>query len=99
MHSLWLHLTVDIPIKRRVLSAAIKLAFQQRVEVTCICELHSGTWLGLMLRHLLGIPFIVYIHGEEITVDSLCLRYGQRRLEFLQRADALVAVSEFTRNQ
>jgi phosphatidylinositol alpha-1,6-mannosyltransferase len=99
LHSLWLHLTVDIPIKRRVLSAAIKLAFQQRVGVTCICELHSGTWLGLMLRHLLGIPFIVYIHGEEITVDSLCLRYGQRRLEFLQRADALVAVSKFTRNQ
>jgi phosphatidylinositol alpha-1,6-mannosyltransferase len=50
-----------------------------------------------MLRKLMGIPFINYIHGEEITTDSNYRLYGRRRREYLQRSDAVVAVSEFTR--
>jgi phosphatidylinositol alpha-1,6-mannosyltransferase len=98
LHSAWLQLVVDLPIKISVLRTAIRLVREQKIDVICICELNSGTWLGLVLRRLFGIPFINYIHGEEITTDSSYRIYGRRRREFLQRADAVVAVSEFTRN-
>lgn len=97
LHSAWLHVAVDLPIKLRVLRAAIKLVRAEGIDVVCVCELNSGTWLGLMLRKLMGIPFINYIHGEEITTDSNYRLYGRRRREYLQRSDAVVAVSEFTR--
>jgi len=98
-HSLWLHLAVDLPLKLRVLWAAVKLVRKEKIDVVCICELNSGTWLGLALRRLLGIPFIIYIHGEEITTESSYRLFGRRRRHYLHWADALVAVSQFTRRQ
>jgi len=98
-HSLWLHLAVDLPLKWRVLWAAVKLVRKEKIDVVCICELNSGTWLGLALRRLLGIPFIIYIHGEEITTESSYRLFGRRRRHYLHWADALVAVSQFTRRQ
>jgi len=97
--SLWLHLAVDLPLKLRVLWTAVKLVRKERIDCVCICELNSGTWLGLALRRLLGIPFIIYIHGEEITTESSYRIFGRRRRHYLHWADALVAVSQFTRRQ
>lgn len=99
IHSLWLQIAVDLPIKLRVLWTAVKLVCRERIDVVCVCELNSGTWLGITLRRLLGIPFINYIHGEEITTESSYRVYGRRRREYLQRSDAVVAVSDFTRRQ
>jgi len=95
--SAWLQLAVDLPLKARVLWKALRLIRQQRIGVICVCELSSGSWLGMLLKRLLGIPYINYIHGEEITTESSYRLFGRRRRQYLANADAVVAVSEFTR--
>ncbi len=97
--SLLLHLTVDLPITLRVLRAALRLVRRENIDVLCVCELNSGTWMGVALRALVGIPFVTYIHAEEITTDSSHRLFNRRRRHYLRWADALVAVSEFTRRQ
>lgn len=98
-HSLRLHLTVDLPITLRAFRAAVRLVRREGIDVLCVGELNSGTWMGLALRALLGIPFVTYIHGEEITTASTHRLFGRRRRHFLHWADALVAVSDFTRRE
>jgi len=97
LHSAWLQLAVDLPLKARVLQKVVSLIRREKVDVICICELSSGSWLGLTLKRLLGIPYINYIHGEEVTTDSAYRLFGRRRRQYLQHADAVVAVSKFTR--
>ncbi|MCK7579230.1 MAG: glycosyltransferase [Chromatiales bacterium] len=40
---------------------------------------------------------INYIHGEEITTETEYRFFGRQRRRYLRRADAVVAVSCFTR--
>jgi len=97
LHSLWLQVAVDLPLKARVLARAIALVRREGIGVVCVCELSSGSWLGLVLKRMLGIPYINYIHGEEITTESPYRLFGRRRRHYLKQAAAVVAVSEFTR--
>lgn len=97
LHSAWLQLSVDLPLKLKVLRKAIGLIRREGIDVVCVCELSSGSWLGVVLKRMLGIPYINYIHGEEITTDVPYRLFGRRRRQYLHKADAVVAVSEFTR--
>lgn len=97
LQSLWLQISVDLPLKARVLAKTIALVRRHRIGVICVCELTSSSWLGLALKRWLRIPYINYIHGEEITTQSNYLMFGRKRRQYLQHADAVVAVSEFTR--
>lgn len=99
LHSAWLQLAVDLPLKVRVLWKAISLIRREKIDVICVCELSSGSWLGLLLKRVLGIPYINYIHGEEVTTESPYRLFGRRRRQYLGHADAVVAVSEFTRRE
>lgn len=98
LHSLWLQVAVDLPLKARVLLRAVGLVRREGIDVVCVCELSSGSWLGLVLKRLLGIPYINYIHGEEITTESPYRLFGRRRRHYLKQAAAVVAVSAFTRH-
>jgi phosphatidylinositol alpha-1,6-mannosyltransferase len=97
IHSAWLQLSVDLPLKLRVLRKAVAIIRREQIDVVCVCELSSGSWLGVLLKWLLGIPYINYIHGEEITTEAPYRLFGRRRRQYLHHADAVVAVSEFTR--
>lgn len=97
LHSAWLQLSVDLPLKLKVLRKAIGMIRREGIDVVCVCELSSGSWLGVLLKRMLGIPYINYIHGEEITTDVPYRLFGRRRRQYLHKADAVVAVSEFTR--
>lgn len=97
LHSAWLQLAVDLPLKAKVLRKTISMVRREKIDVICVCELSSGSWLGLLLKRLMGIPYINYIHGEEITTEVPYRLFGRRRRQYLRHADAVVAVSEFTR--
>ncbi len=97
LHSLWLFLTADVSLKLKVLFKTIRLIRHEGINIICIGELTSSSWVGLICQRWLGVRVINYIHGEEVTTNMEYRYYGRRRHEYLRRADAVVAVSKFTR--
>jgi len=98
LQSLWLFLTSDLPLKLKVLLTTIRIIRREGINLICIGELNSVSWLGLICQRWLGIKLINYIHGEEVTIEVGYRNFDQRRRKYLHRTDAMVAVSRFTRN-
>lgn len=96
LESAWRVMTIDLPLYLRVLKEVASIIRRERINILCIGELASSSWIGVACKRLFGIPYINYIHGEEITIDMPYRRFGQKRREYLQQADGVVAVSEFT---
>lgn len=95
--SAYRRLAIDLPIARQVLSKTLELIKRHRIGVICIGELVSMAWLGELARKLTGVRLMYYIHGEEVTTQFQAGSFGRKRLVHLRRADAVVAVSRFTR--
>lgn len=98
LESVWRLLSIDVPLKIRVFRKTWEIVRTSRVDVICIGELNSGSWLGILSKWFLGCRMISYIHGEEITVESRHGSFGRHRQRYLKHADAVIAVSDFTRN-
>jgi len=99
VEAIWRVLSVDIPIKIRVLWTTLEILRKENVNVICIGELYSLSWLGQILKILTGLPCIYYIHGEEITTTSASRFYGRGAIHTLQQAEAVIVVSHFTRSE
>jgi phosphatidylinositol alpha-1,6-mannosyltransferase len=98
IHALWRQFTIDMPLKVRVFLEALRIIKKHDIDVVCIGELNSGSWLGIACQRLLGSKMISYIHGEEVTAETQFRSFGQQRRTYLRHADAVVAVSNFTKN-
>ncbi len=96
LESAWRVITIDFPLYLKVLRKVVSLIRSDRINIICIGELASSTWIGIICKRLFGIPYINYIHGEEVTTDMPYRRFGKKRREYLLQADGVVAVSEFT---
>jgi phosphatidylinositol alpha-1,6-mannosyltransferase len=69
---------------------------RERIQVVAIGELVYGGWLAAPCRLLLRRKVIVYIHGEELTIDRRPATIAQKlRGVHLRAADAIVTVSRF----
>ena len=86
----------DIPLYASVLVAAARLARRHDINVVCIGELVAGSWLGIALRKVLGTRLMIYVHGEEITTATGGRLHGNKRRDYLNAADKVIAVSSFT---
>lgn len=86
----------DIPLYASVLLAAARLVKRHRINVVCIGELVAGSWLGIALRKALGTRLMIYVHGEEITTATSGRLHGNKRRDYLNAADKVIAVSSFT---
>jgi phosphatidylinositol alpha-1,6-mannosyltransferase len=93
--SLWRFAAHDVPLYAKVLYKAATLVRRHDINLVCVGELVTGTWLGIALRKLFGCKLVIYVHGEEITTRTDG-RLGEQRKEFLLAADKVVAVSSFT---
>ncbi len=98
LHSLWRLLSIDIPLKLRIFREVRAIVRRHGIDVVCIGELNSGSWIGLACQRFLGCRMVSYIHGEEITTETEFRFFGRQRRRYLQRADAIVAVSRFTKD-
>ncbi len=83
----------DIPLYASVLLSAARIVKQHRINVVCIGELVAGSWLGIALRKALGTRLIIYVHGEEVTGAASGRLHGNKRRDYLNEADKVVAVS------
>lgn len=98
IQKIWVFLTEDIIIKIKAVYKITCLIKKEKIKVVCIGELVSGSWIGLFCKRFLGCKVINFIHGEEITTVITWGNYGSRRKDNLAKADAVVAVSNFTRS-
>jgi phosphatidyl-myo-inositol dimannoside synthase len=96
IHSILLQIFVDIPLKIKLFAYTLWLIRKYKIDVLCIGELNSLSWLGQLTKRLFGLKVINYIHGEEVTTETSYRRFGKRRYVYLHQADAIVAVSRFT---
>ncbi len=85
----------DLPLYAGILLKAATLVHRHRINVVCVGELVTGSWLGIALKKLFGCKLIIYVHGEEITTATSGF-HGNRRRDYLAAADKVVAVSSFT---
>lgn len=88
-------LALDLPLYARALWKAAGLVRRHDINVVCVGELVTGSWLGIALKKLFGCKLVIYVHGEEITTRTDG-RLGRKRKQFLLAADKVVAVSSFT---
>lgn len=95
--SAYRRLAIDLPIAWQVLRKTLEMIKRHQIGTICIGELNSMAWLGELARKLTGVRLMYYIHGEEITTQLQSGLFGHRRDIRLRRADAIVAVSRFTR--
>jgi len=86
----------DFPLYAKALIAAARIVRTHDINVVCVGELVTGSWLGIALRKLYKVKVIVYVHGEEITTVTGGRLSGNKRKDYLQAADKIVAVSSFT---
>lgn len=97
-YSLFCLLAYDLPLKIQIALKVFSIVKKYNINIICIGELNSGSWIGLICKLLLKCKLINYIHGEEITSTTTYLLYGRNREFYLKQADAIVAVSQFTRD-
>jgi len=93
--SLWRLVAQDLPLYAKVLYKAAGIVRKHDINLVCVGELVTGTWLGIALRKLFGCKLVIYVHGEEITTRTDG-NLGSKRRQFLLAADKVVAVSSFT---
>ena len=86
----------DLWLNARGLWAAAQLVRKHRINLVCVGELVTGSWMGFALKRLFGCKVVIYVHGEEITTQTGGRLHGNRRGQYLRRADKVVAVSTFT---
>jgi phosphatidylinositol alpha-1,6-mannosyltransferase len=83
----------------RVLLRVAGICLRYRIRVVCIGELISLGWLATAFRRFPGMRTICFIHGEEITTQFGFRRFARYRAKSLRDADAVIAVSSYTRDQ
>ena len=86
----------DVPLYAQVLLSAARLVRRHHINVVCVGELVTGSWVGIVLKKLFGVKLVIYVHGEEITTATAGRLHGNKRREYLHAADKIVAVSSFT---
>jgi phosphatidylinositol alpha-1,6-mannosyltransferase len=92
-------LFADYWTRLKVTAAIIRLCLTHGIRVVCIGELISLGWIASALRLVPGMRSVCFIHGEEITTEFGYRRFARNRARSLRHADAVVAVSSYTREQ
>jgi len=86
----------DMLLNTKTLLTAARIVHKHKVNIVCVGELVTGSWLGFALRRFFGCKVIIYVHGEEVTTATGGRLHGNRRGHYLRSADKVVAVSSFT---
>jgi phosphatidylinositol alpha-1,6-mannosyltransferase len=89
----------DYATRLAVAAAVLRLCLRHRIRVVCVGELISLGWIATALRRVPGMRSICFVHGEEITTEFGYRRFARHRARALADADAVVAVSSFTRDR
>ena len=88
----------DVAVILKLSVCVFWLCIRHRVKVICIGELVYLGWISWFARYALGIPSMIYCHGEEITQDGSGL-FTELRGAFLRSCTGIIAVSHFCKSE
>ena len=69
------------------------------IDVVHVGKVFPEGYVARLLRKLTGTPYIVYAHGEDVTIFGNDANYRQRLPMIFNDAEAVIANSDFTRNE
>ena len=78
-------------------SRALRQARSNNVDLIHVGDLYPPGVIALALKRLLGIPYVAYCHGEEITQTDQRRYQPIVRNRIYQQADLVIAACEFAR--
>jgi len=84
-------------LSRRIVEATETIVKRDKIDVVCIGAQDALGWLVAPLKKRTNAKVIIYVHGEEVSQAAYSANAERKRRAVLQAADALVAVSSFTR--
>ncbi|MCJ9429147.1 glycosyltransferase family 4 protein [Kordiimonas marina] len=87
---------LDWSLRGEVQMALMQAVAASGASCVCIGALDSLGWLVDPVHEKLGLPVILFTHGEEISQGAYSPRAEDRRRDALNSADAVIAVSRFT---
>jgi phosphatidylinositol alpha-1,6-mannosyltransferase len=81
------------------LASAVKQLLRQRIDVVHVGDLFPQGVVGLVLKQLFGMPYIIYVHGDEIAQTDKRRFQPILRNRIYRAADGIVAANEFSRQR
>ncbi|MBI5077668.1 glycosyltransferase family 4 protein [Candidatus Falkowbacteria bacterium] len=78
---------------------SFKLAHAEGVGKIIVAHILPGGTIAYILKLLLGIPYIVSVHGLDIALPQRNKRKLWLMKKILRRADAVIANSDYTKNE
>lgn len=102
----WIKLFLLVILNRDVLNRSmsriketIRLCEKEGLPDYTICSLVlEDGFLGVILRHLYGIPYIVLLQGSELIHFNESLRYKKLMLYVFEHAKVIISNSEYMKN-
>jgi phosphatidyl-myo-inositol dimannoside synthase len=91
-----LFLARDLAIRLRVAFSVLLVLVRKGACVVCIGELRASSWIIRLLSYVPRVRTLVYVHGDEITMDDPYDRQFTRRIRALLASDGIIVVSHFT---
>jgi len=88
----------DLTIRAGLIAEILRITRAQGIGTVCIGDLVACGWLARVGLRMFGLRSIIYVHGEEISLRGGYDGDAKRRRAALRSADAIVAVSSFTRD-
>jgi phosphatidyl-myo-inositol dimannoside synthase len=82
----------------KLLWRATNIALANKIDTVHAGRVLPEGLVGWLVAKLVRVPLVIYAHGEEITTWRQPAKYGMMRFVY-RRADAVVANSEFTRDE
>lgn len=86
-----------LPVQFKVWRRVRAIVRDHGVNVVCIGDLESLGWLARPCKRL-GCMVLIYVHGEELTINAFSARADRAKRRHLVLAGAVASVSSFTRS-
>jgi phosphatidylinositol alpha-1,6-mannosyltransferase len=93
----WRLVRDDFPTFGQLCWRALRTVRRQRIRVICLGDLDTNGWLIPYAQRIAGLKVILYIHGDEVSTNTVWAGQMERRRRYLSAADAIVAVSRYAK--
>ena len=83
----------------RLFRMCLSIRLRHKIDVVHVGKVFPEGYVARIMRKLTGTPYVVYAHGEDVTIYANDPAYRSRLPTIYNAAAAVIANSDFTRNE